>query len=37
MSIILLQYKKIALKDLSFCLFVCLLARALFFAKHDIA
>lgn len=33
MSIILLQYKKIALGDLSFCLF----ARALFFAKHDIA
>ncbi len=33
MSIILLQYNRIALKDLSFCLF----AGALFFAKHDIA
>lgn len=33
MSIILLHYKKIALRDLSFCLF----AGALFFAKHDIA
>lgn len=33
MSIILLQYKNIALKDLSFCLF----AGALLFAKHDVA
>lgn len=35
MSIILLQYKKITLRDLFFCLFV--FAKALFLPKHDIA